>query len=87
LGEMLIFADVEDKQHGYFALAVPSIARVREIELWAKRCDGVGNVRVEVLHDILSIRRFYDEQARNMIEPPKVKSLKSLEVENLKNLS
>ena len=41
LGDMLVFVDLEDKQHGYFALAVPSVARIREIESWAKTCDGV----------------------------------------------
>ena len=70
LGEMLVFADVEDEQHGYFALAVPSVARIREIESWVEKVEGVRNVRVEILHDILSARRFYEEQVRNALELP-----------------
>lgn len=70
LEEMLVFADVEDEQHGYFALAVPNIARIREIQNWAQRSDGVGSVHVEILHDILSLRRFYDEQVRAKVELP-----------------
>jgi DNA-binding Lrp family transcriptional regulator len=70
LGEMLVFADVEDKHHGYFALAVPTIARIREIQGWAQKCDGVGNAHVEILQDILSLRRFYDEQVRAKVEVP-----------------
>ena len=80
MGDMLVFADIDDRQHGYFALAVPSIARIREIENWTKTCAGIRNVRIEVLHDILSVRRFYDEQVRNNIELPRVSE--SLKVPN-----
>ena len=80
LGDMLVFADIEDKQHGYFALAVPTIARIRAIENWVKSCKGIRNARVEVLHDILSISRFYDEQVKKSIEPPRVSA--SLKVPN-----
>jgi DNA-binding Lrp family transcriptional regulator len=81
LGDMLVFADIEDRQHGYFALAVPSIARIRAIENWMKTHEGVRNVRVEVLHDISSIKRFYVEHARNNnIEIPRVSE--SLKVPN-----
>jgi DNA-binding Lrp family transcriptional regulator len=80
LGDMLVFADIEDKQHGYFALVVPSIARIRAIENWTKTCKGVRNARVEVLHDILSVRRFYDEQVRKSIELPRVSP--SLKISN-----
>jgi DNA-binding Lrp family transcriptional regulator len=48
LRDMLVFADIEDKHHGYFALSVPSVARIRQIESWAKTCDGVRNARVEI---------------------------------------
>ena len=80
LGDMLVFADIEDKQHGYFALAVPTIARIRAIENWVKSCRGVRNARVEVLHEILSISRFYDEQVKKSTEPPRVSA--SLKVSN-----
>ena len=72
LGELLVFADTEDREHGYFALAVPSIAKIREIQDWVGKCYGVRSVHVEILHDILSLRRFYDEQVRNNVETPRV---------------
>jgi DNA-binding Lrp family transcriptional regulator len=80
LGDALVFADIKDNQHGYFALAVPSIARIRAIENWMKICKGVRNARVEVLHEILSIRRFYDEQVGQSMELPRVSA--SLKVPN-----
>ncbi|HYB03041.1 MAG TPA: AsnC family protein [Nitrososphaerales archaeon] len=80
LGDMLVFADVEDKQRGYFALAVPSIARIRAIENWAKICKGVRYARAEVLHEILSISRFYGEEMRKSAESPRVST--SLKVPN-----
>jgi DNA-binding Lrp family transcriptional regulator len=70
LGETLVFADLEDKNHGYFALAVPSVARIREIQSWAAGRSGVAKAHVEILHGISSIRRFYDEQVRNKLELP-----------------
>lgn len=72
LGDMIVFADTGDKQYGYFALAVPSIAKIRAIENWAKSIEGARNARVEVLHEILSIRRFYDQEVREKIELPRV---------------
>ncbi len=72
LGEMLVFADIEDRLHSYFALAVPSISRIREIESYARNYDGVSGARLEVLHDILSVRRFYDVQTKANVELPKV---------------
>lgn len=72
LGDMLVFADIEDRHHGYFALAVPSIARIREIESYARNHDEVSGASVEVLHDILSVRRFYDEQTKANVELPKI---------------
>jgi DNA-binding Lrp family transcriptional regulator len=71
LGDMLVFADVEDKQHANFAIAAPSIARVRAIENWMKSRKGVRNARVDVLHEILSISRFYDEEVRKSAESPR----------------
>jgi DNA-binding Lrp family transcriptional regulator len=72
LGETLVFADIEDRQHGYFALALPRIARIRTIENWVKSCEGVRNARVEVLHEIMSIGRFYDEEVRKGAEPSRI---------------
>lgn len=72
LGDTLVFADVEDRHHGYFALAVPSVARIREIESHARNYDGVSGARVEVLHDILSVRRFHNEQTKANVELPRV---------------
>lgn len=80
LGEMLVFADLEHKQHGYFALAVPSIAKLREIENWTKICEGVRYARVEALHEILSTSRFYEEEVRKSTEPTRVSA--SLKVSN-----
>ena len=68
LGDMLVFADIEDQHHGYFAIAVPSIARIRAIKSWTKSCKGVRSARVEVLHSILSVRRFYEEQVKESTE-------------------
>ncbi len=64
------FADVEHKQHGYFALAIPSVAWIREIKVWVEAREGVSDFNVEILHNILSVRRFYDEQVRKNIEVP-----------------
>ncbi len=70
LGEMLVFADTQDKQHGYFALATPSIAKISEIRNWVVKCRGVSNARTEILQEFLSVRRFYDDSVRNKIEVP-----------------
>ena len=70
LGDSLVFADLDDRRHGYFALALPGIARIREIQSWSEKREGVESVRVSVLQDILSIRRFYDERVENSLAVP-----------------
>lgn len=70
LGEMLVFADVEDKDHGYFALAVSSIARIREIQKWLGKCTGVRSAQIEILHDIISLKQFYETKVSSKLEIP-----------------
>jgi len=70
LGEQLVFADLGDKEHGYYALSLASVASVRKIQNWVGRLDGARSASVEVLQDILSTSRFYKEQVRNRIEIP-----------------
>ncbi len=68
LRQWIVFADV-DSEHCYLALALPSIARIREIENGIKRIEGVGRIQVEILQDILSLKQFYVDQVRAKVEP------------------
>ena len=72
LGDMLVFADLQDQQYGYFALAVPNISKIRAIENQIRISKGIRSARVEVIHDILSIRRFYGGQVKKGMELPRV---------------
>ena len=58
--ESLLFSDTSGP-FGYFALIVPSISQVEQIERWVRQLDGVSKARAEVLQDVLLNRKHYEE--------------------------
>ena len=58
LDESIDFADLEETRHGYFALALPSVARVRQIQNWVRGYKRVERVHMEILNDIVLLDDF-----------------------------
>jgi DNA-binding Lrp family transcriptional regulator len=48
----LLFSQISGS-HGYFALMVPNVSRVEQIEMWARQQDGVSEAHTEVLQDVV----------------------------------
>jgi DNA-binding Lrp family transcriptional regulator len=48
----LLFSQISGS-HGYFALMVPNVSRVEQIERWARQQDGVSDAHTEVIQDVV----------------------------------
>jgi DNA-binding Lrp family transcriptional regulator len=54
LGDQMAFADLDDTEHGFFALMVSNISKIQEILDWVNRQDGVKNARLDILQDMVT---------------------------------
>jgi DNA-binding Lrp family transcriptional regulator len=64
LGEEVAFAELDDANHGFFALMLTNISRVREILNWVGRQEGVKRARLDILHDMITFPHTHESLAR-----------------------
>jgi hypothetical protein len=66
LGDQLIFANLEDLHHGYFAFIITNLAMARQILNWALARKGVSNGRLDIVQEVISLYGVYDEQLEKL---------------------
>jgi DNA-binding Lrp family transcriptional regulator len=66
--EGLLFSD-SSGPFGYFALIVPNVSQVEQIEQWARRLHGVKSARAEVLQDVILNRKHYEAWSTILSSP------------------
>lgn len=64
LGKEVAFAELDDTNHGFFALMLTNISRVREILSWVERQEGVKSARLDILHDMITFPQTHESLAR-----------------------
>jgi len=72
--EGLIFSDISGP-FGYFALIVPNVSQVEQIERWARQLHGVSGARAEVLQDVILNRKHYEEWSKTLSSSPDVRQV------------
>ena len=66
LGDRLIFANLEDLHHGYFAFIITNLAMAQQILNWALARKGVSNGRLDIVQEVISLYDVYDEQLEKL---------------------
>jgi DNA-binding Lrp family transcriptional regulator len=70
LGDMLVFADLHDPNHGYFALNVSNASMTEELKRLITKQKGVADARIEILQEVVSLDDFYKEQVGKLVNAP-----------------
>jgi DNA-binding Lrp family transcriptional regulator len=66
LGDRLIFANLEDLHHGYFAFIITNLAMAQQILNWALARNGVSKGRLDIVQEVISLYGVYDEQLEKL---------------------
>jgi len=66
LGDQLIFANLDDIHHGYFALIITNLAMAQQILNWALAQKGVSSGRIDIVQEIISLYSVYEEQLEKL---------------------
>lgn len=66
LGDRLIFANLDDLHHGYFAFIITNLAMAQQILNWALALKGVSNGRLDIVQEVISLYGVYDEQLEKL---------------------
>jgi DNA-binding Lrp family transcriptional regulator len=66
LGDQLMFANLDDPHHGYFAFIITNIAMAQQILNWALAQEGVSNGRIDIVQEVMSLYGVYEEQLEKL---------------------
>lgn len=66
LGDSLLFAELDDAHHAYFALVVEHIVEAKEILKQALAVPGVARGRMDLLQEIFNFYGVYEEQLEKL---------------------
>jgi len=66
LGDRLIFANLDDPHHGYFAFIITNLAMAQEILDWALAQKGVSSGRIDIVQEVISLYSVYEEQLEKL---------------------
>lgn len=66
IGDKLIFANLDDTQHGYFAIMIPNITQAKEILRRALGVAGISNGRIDLVEEIEYHYEVYEEQLEKL---------------------
>jgi len=66
LGDQLIFANLEDFHHGYFAFIITSLAKAQQILNWALARKGVSSGRLDIVQEVISLYGVYEDQLEKL---------------------
>lgn len=64
LGDEVAFAELDDASHGFYALMLTHISRVREILTWVEGQEGVKRARLDVLQDMITFPAMHESLVR-----------------------
>ncbi len=70
LGDQLLFADLDDPRHGYFALIIENVASAQDILNWALTQEGVSEGRIDIVQEVISLYGVYEEQLEKLERGP-----------------
>lgn len=76
----IVFSQISES-HGYFALMVPNVSSVEQIERWAKQQKGVSEAHTEVLQDVVLNPNHYRPQQlaverEDRQRPPRISTIR-----------
>ena len=60
LREEIAFAELDNPDHGFFALMLRNVARVQEISEWLRDRPGIRRARVDILQDIIAFPQLHE---------------------------
>jgi DNA-binding Lrp family transcriptional regulator len=66
LGDKLMFANLDDPDHGYFAFIITNLAMAHEILNWALAQEGVSKGRIDIVQEVISLYGVYGEQLEKL---------------------
>jgi hypothetical protein len=67
LGDRISFIDLDDREHGFFAILLDNISEARGTLAWVKSQKGVSSARLELIEDIIVNEGMYDDQINKAI--------------------
>jgi DNA-binding Lrp family transcriptional regulator len=67
LGEQIAFSDVDDKEHGFFALMLNNISKLQDIASWINRENGVRHAMLNILQDMVTFPSVYVSQVEKRL--------------------
>lgn len=74
-GDEVAFAELDDASHGFYALMLTNISRVREILTWLEHQEGVKRARLDVLQDMITFPQMHESLVRRGLrtstQPPR----------------
>lgn len=70
LGDQLLFADLDDPHHGYFALIIENVATAQETLNWALAQEGVSEARIDIVQEVISLYGVYEDQLDKLQQGP-----------------
>ena len=70
IGDQLLFSDLDDTQHAYFAIMITNIARAKEILRWALQVPGIASGRVDLVEEIIYRYDVFEEQLEKLERNP-----------------
>lgn len=66
IGDRLLFANLDDTQHGYFAIMITNIAQANEILRRGLEVPGIANGRIDLVEEIFYHYDVYGEQLEKL---------------------
>jgi DNA-binding Lrp family transcriptional regulator len=66
LGDKLMFANLDDLHHGYFAFVITNLAMAQQILDWALDRKGVSSGRIDIVQEVISLYSVYEEQLEKL---------------------
>ena len=64
LGDQVAFADLDDSEHGFFALMISNISKIQEILGWVKQQRGVKSARFDILQGMTTFPLVHESHIR-----------------------
>lgn len=68
--DRLLFANLDDIQHGYFAIMINNISQAKEILRWAQQVPGIARGRIDLVEEIFYRYEVYEEQLNKIERNP-----------------
>ena len=60
LREEIAFAELDNPDHGFFALMLTNVSRAREVIRWSAQLPGIRRARIDILQDIVTFPELHE---------------------------